>query len=274
MIKLLELLKEISQNKMVVMAGGAGAGKSYLLNKVKSKLPDVKILNPDTYVEDKNSPMYNSLTKASSQIDDVDVPNAISNGESFIWDTTASNAAKMLGGEYRRKQVKGILNTDGYDEMMVMVYTHPIVSFLRNFKRERKVPTVGVLSTWNSVYGNIEAYKNKLGDNFILYQAPDKEFQKQIDEFNDAVKSGKLKEYFENMLSSGEFKSTFRKDKVEPQTPEEIEKAEKAKVQSKALVDAQIDKLQKDFINIENKVKDSIITDENEVINRIVNFIK
>jgi hypothetical protein len=27
-------------------------------------------------------------------------------------------------------------------------------------------------------------------------------------------------------------------------------------------------------MNIENKVKDSVITDENEVINKVVNFIK
>jgi hypothetical protein len=40
------------------------------------------------------------------------------------------------------------------------------------------------------------------------------------------------------------------------------------------LVDAQIDKLEKEFMNIENKVKDSVITDENEVINKVVNFIK
>ena len=259
---------------MVVMAGGAGAGKSYLINNVKSKEPEIKVLNPDTYIEDKNSPMYNSLTKASAQIDDVDVPNAISKGESFIWDTTASNAAKMIGGEYRSKQVKGILNTEGYDKMMVMVYTYPIVSFLRNFKRERKVPTVGVLSTWNNVYGNIDAYKSKLGDNFILYQAPDKEYDKEIAAFNSAVSNKKLNEYFSDLLSTGEYASTFRKDKPEPQTPEEIAKAEKAKEQSKMLVSAQIDKLEKEFMNIENKVKDSIVTDENEVVNRIVNFIK
>jgi hypothetical protein len=91
------------------------------------------VLNPDTYIEDKDSPMFNSLTKASLQIDDVDVPNAIAKGESFIWDTTASNANKMLGGEYKRKETKGVINTPGYEKMMIMVYTHPIVSFLRNY---------------------------------------------------------------------------------------------------------------------------------------------
>ena len=257
---------------MVIMAGGAGAGKSYLLNKVKSKVPDVKIFNPDQYIEDKNSPMYNSLTKASMQVDDVDVPNALSKGESFIWDTTASNANKILGGEYKRKQVKGVVNTPGYESMMVMVYTHPIVSFLRNFKRERKVPTVGVLSTWNNVYGNIDTYKAKLGDNFILYQAPNAEYQKEIDTFNKAASENKLGEYFQNLLSSGEFKSTFRKE--EPTSPEEQAKREKARAATKLQLDAQIQKLEKEFMNIQNKVKGSVITDENEVINKIVNFIK
>ena len=43
--------------------------------------------------------------------------------------------------------------------MMVMVYAHPMVSFLRNYKRERKVPAVGILGTWVNVYNLIEDYK-------------------------------------------------------------------------------------------------------------------
>jgi predicted kinase len=274
MIKLLSLLLEASQNKMLIMAGGAGAGKSYLIGKIKAKVPEVKVLNPDTYIEDKDSPMFNSLTKASLQIDDVDVPNAIAKGESFIWDTTASNANKMLGGEYKRKETKGVINTPGYEKMMIMVYTHPIVSFLRNFKRERKVPKIGVLSTWNNVYGNIDAYMNKLGDNFILYQAPDKEYQKEIDEFNKAVSENKVAEYFDKLSSTGEYVSTFRKEKPENQTPEEIAKAEKAKVAMKAQLDIQMQRLEKEFMNIENKVKGYVITDENEVVNKATQFLK
>ena len=202
------------------MAGGAGSGKTTFVKGNEKKaidglihsileLKNFEYLNPDTYIEDKDSPMYNSLTKASQQIDDVDVPKNIEAKNNFIWDTTASNAAKMVGGEYKRKQTPGVLNTPDYDKMMVMVYAHPIVSFLENFKRERKVPKIGILSTWNNVYGNIEAFERKLGDNFIIYEAPTNQFyQKEIDQFNEAVRQGKLYEFYCGLLPKS--KSFFR----------------------------------------------------------------
>ena len=56
--------------------------------------------------------------------------------------------------------------------MMIMVYAHPIVSFLRNFKRERKVPAAGVLGTWANVYNLLDEYKKIFGDRFILVHTP------------------------------------------------------------------------------------------------------
>ena len=115
MIKLIKLLTEIeNKSKMIVMAGGAGSGKSTLVNKFKDAVPDFEIFNPDKYVEDKTHPLHNKLTQASNQIDNKDIPDAIAQGKNFIWDTTASNANKMLGGTYRRKEVEGILNIDDY----------------------------------------------------------------------------------------------------------------------------------------------------------------
>ena len=260
MIKLLDLLLEAkSGKKAIIMAGGAGAGKSTFVRQIKPDLQkyDWVELNADKYVEDKDSPMYNNLAKASIQIDKQDLPNAIKSGNNFLYDTTATNVDRISG-----------IKNDGYDVMMVMVYTNPIVSFLRNFKRERKVPTVGVLSSWNNVYKNIETYKKMFGDQFYLVQTGGSDEEtKMVGEFENAYKSGKLKEFFEQLLSSGQFKSTFKKDPTKQKTPEEIAK-------SKALVDKQIDILSDQFGDIEKQVLQLKSQDISSVVNKAKSFIK
>ena len=60
MIKLSELILERqSRPKVVIMAGGAGAGKTYLLNQLD--LASMPIVNPDKFVEDPDHPAYNNL---------------------------------------------------------------------------------------------------------------------------------------------------------------------------------------------------------------------
>jgi predicted kinase len=276
MIKLLELLKEAMapKDKMIIMAGAAGSGKSTLINKIESATPGFEIINPDKYVEDKDSPMYNNLMQSSMQVDDKDVPDALANHKSFIWDTTASNANKLFGGLYKRKEVPGLLNQHpDYDVMMIMVYAHPIVSFLRNFKRERRVPRVGVISTWNSVYGNIDTYKSKLGDNFIMYQAPDDEYQNEINGFNEAVKQGKLYDWLEELTSKDpdQFKSTLGNKAPEPTTPEEQAKKDKAKEKSTEIYKQQVEQLEREFTNINDKIKNSVLS-EQDIISKVKNF--
>ena len=276
MIKLLELLKEVMapKDKMIIMAGAAGSGKSTLISKIKSATPGFEIINPDKYVEDKDSPMYNNLMQSSMQVDDKDVPDALANHKSFIWDTTASNANKLFGGLYKRKEVPGLLNQHpDYDVMMIMVYAHPIVSFLRNFKRERRVPRIGVISTWNSVYGNIDTYKSKLGDNFIMYQAPDDEYQTEINEFNEAVKQGRLYDWLEELTSKDpdQFRSTLGNKPPEPTTPEEQAKKDKAKEKSTEIYKQQVEQLEREFTNINDKIKNSVLS-EQDIVSKVKNF--
>ena len=276
MIKLLELLKEAMapKDKMIIMAGAAGSGKSTLISKIESATPGFEIINPDKYVEDKDSPMYNNLMQSSMQVDDKDVPDALANHKSFIWDTTASNANKLFGGLYKRKEIPGLLNQHpDYDVMMIMVYAHPIVSFLRNFKRERRVPRVGVISTWNSVYGNIDTYKSKLGDNFTMYQAPDDEYQNEINGFNEAVKQGKLYDWLEELTSKDpdQFKSTLGNKPPEPTTPEEQAKKDKAKEKSTEVYKQQVEQLEREFTNINDKIKNSVLS-EQDIISKVKNF--
>ncbi len=205
MIKLSNLILEQSNKpKAIVMAGGAGAGKSYLLNQLG--LEGLKLYNPDKYVEDKDHPFFNNLSAASGQVA-KDVEAASDSNESFIWDTTAGNPSK----------VRDLLDK-GYDVFMVMIYTHPMVSFISNFSRERRIPKASVFSTWKTVYSLIETYKSMLGENFTIFvNKRGGEFDKEIDEFNIAASKGAkgienyLNQYMENQGGRDAFKSTFSK---------------------------------------------------------------
>ena len=207
MIKLLDLIREQDEikPKAVVMAGGAGAGKSYLIDKLG--LISLPMFNPDKYVEDPNHPYHNNLAAASGQVD-KDVEAAAETGKSFVWDTTASNPSK----------VQNLLDK-GYDVFMVMVYTHPMVSFISNFSRKRRVPKAAVFSTWRNVYQLIGQYKQMLGDNFALFvnMRQDK-FGKEIADFNKAAERGVegvtdyLEKYMETHGGKQAFGSTFRSD--------------------------------------------------------------
>lgn len=205
MIKLSDIiLEQNGKPKAIVMAGGAGAGKSYLLNQLG--LEGLKNYNPDTYVEDENHPFFNNLSAASGQVD-KDVKAASEKGESFIWDTTASNPSKVRD-----------LLAKGYDVFMVMIYTHPMISFIGNFSRERRIPKASVFSTWRAVYKLIDDYKNLLGDNFALFvNLREGKYDKEVADFNKAAEKGAqgiedyLQSYMEAHGGREAFKSTFSK---------------------------------------------------------------
>lgn len=277
-MKLIEaLLYEAPENaKAIIMAGAAGAGKTYLAKSaVIPNAPGFKYMNPDTYIEREEEPM--NLTQASAQVDNKDVPAAVDSAENFIWDTTASSAAKMVGGLFRKKQVPGLLNNETYDFMMIMVYADPMVSFLRNFQRERRVPKVAVLSTWNKVYGNIGAYSSKLGNNFMMYQAPvqDAEIEKEVEAFEAAHKAGKLEEYFTDLLEKGgdKFSSSFKSEVPdEDLSPEELEKRQKSRAKTQELFEAQIRELAKQFGAVKGEV-DKYLKSEEEIASRVKQFV-
>ena len=267
MIKLLQLLNEVtSQPKAIIMAGGASVGKSTVLKSVESILKGYKNLNADNYVEDKDSSLYGNLAGAVSQIKKQDLPQAISNKENLIYDTTASTLSTVT-------PIIDDLKSNGYDVMMVMVYAHPIVSFLRNFKRERKVPAVGVLGTWGNVYNLINEYKQIFGDNFILVKTPSSpEEDKAIQEFEKAYNSGKLKEYFNDLLSTGEFQSTYRKDDTGI-SPEELAKREKSREKTLKTLEDNIDKIANTFDKVQSDLESNVI-DAKELPNKLRRFTK
>ena len=58
MVKLIQLLREVTNSpKAIIMAGGAGSGKTTFTNNIKSDLKknNWNIFNPDNYIEGKKS---------------------------------------------------------------------------------------------------------------------------------------------------------------------------------------------------------------------------
>lgn len=185
MIKLLNLIKEqTGKPKAVVMAGGGGVGKSYLLQQLD--LSSLTQFNPDKYVEDPDHPYYNKLGPAASQVN-KDVVAASDEGSSFVWDTTASNPTK----------IKDLINK-GYDVYMIMVYAHPMISYASNFGRKRALPAVAVFATWRNVYQLIGQYQDILGDNISIFVSDrGGKYEKEVGDFNKAAEKGVngIKEY-------------------------------------------------------------------------------
>ena len=198
-LNLVRLFLEQSSNpKAIIMAGGGGAGKSYILNQLD--LSGIQVFNPDPYIEKQGLPL-----SVASNMTEKEVDKAVEKRESFVWDTTAGNASK----------VKSIVDA-GYDVAMVMVYTHPIISLISNFERERSMPANTVLSTWNASYSLIETYKKMLGDNFYLIpNLRGGKYEKEIEDFNKAARQGSrgIEQFLNNLISKDpeKYKSSFSK---------------------------------------------------------------
>jgi len=216
MIKLSDLILEATAGpKAVIMAGGAGAGKTYLLNQLS--LDSLEQFNPDKYVEDPDHPYHNNLGAASSQVE-KDVNAAADNKTSFVWDTTAA-------GKKFDKTLDKLLSL-GYKVYMVMVYTHPMISYISNFERGRNVNSSAVFSTWRNAYQKIGDLNRKLNGNLSIHvnDRGDK-YAEEIEAFNTAAKNGPIgiKDYLQKYNDkTGAGKSSFFKP-VEMSRQEEDE---------------------------------------------------
>ena len=229
MIKLSEILLEATAGpKAVIMAGGAGSGKTYLLNQLG--LDSLLNLNPDKYVEDPDHPYYNKLGPASNQVA-KDAAAAVEERTSFVWDTTAS-------GVKFGKQLDDMLSK-GYDVYMVMVYAHPMISYVSNFMaRERNIPSSAVFSTWRNVYAKIGEYDKKLKGQLSIHVSDrGGKYKKEVEGFDTAAKNGLtgVKDYLQNFNEkNGVGGSSFFKP-IEMNSEEEQEF-------NKAVADVQWDK--------------------------------
>lgn len=203
MIKLSDLILEATTGpKAVIMAGGAGTGKTYLLKQLN--LDSLPLFNPDKYVEDQDHKYYNKLGPASIQVA-KDVAAAAESKTSLVWDTTAS-------GVQFRKGLDNLLSK-GYKVYMVMVYTHPMIAYISNFTRERNIPGASVFKTWRNVYQKIAEYDKLTKGNFSIFVNDfGGKYAKEVEGFNLASKNGErgIKDYLTKYNErTGAGKSSF-----------------------------------------------------------------
>lgn len=257
-MKLMQILLEAKDKpKVVVMAGGAGAGKTYLLNQLDlGSLPQV---NPDKYVEDPQHPAYNNLSQGA-RLADQEAESLSTSKQSFVWDTTASNPQK----------VKDLIEK-GYDVYMVMVYTHPMISYISNFSRERNVPAAAVFSTWRNIYQLIADYNKMTGGNLSIFiNDRGGKYEKEVEAFNTAAKNGVegIKDYLARYNKEhGVGTSTFRKPiEMSQQEQDEFVKAtqgidwdKEAYGEDRAIKDAFLKAYQKNGVGPgADKLKDAV----------------
>jgi len=162
------------------MAGGAGSGKTYLLRQLS--LDSLEQFNPDKYIEDPEHAYHNNLGAAAKQTT-KDVQAAAQSKTSFVWDTTASG----VGFD---KTLASLIEMN-FDIYMVMVYSHPMISYISNFERERNVPRTAVFSTWRNAYQKIGEFNQKLkGKMSIFVNDFGGKYDKPIQAFNIAAEKG------------------------------------------------------------------------------------
>jgi hypothetical protein len=232
MIKLTKLLKEIvSGPKAIIMAGGAGVGKTFVYNKFKDLTKDWLLLNPDKYARNPESPLYKNLYQASKETES-ELTSALSQQDkpNIIWDTTATNPQSVLR-----------IPESGYNTLMAMVYAHPMVAYYQNFKRakesgEESIFGRAILDTWAKAYNPelINTYKNAFGNNFVLINNTGGAPQELIDGFNEAAKNGpdSIKQYIDDITKRDSEFYTVTQKKEPIVLPKEVETDFNEKIKS------------------------------------------
>ena len=219
MISLVQLLKEIQSGpKAIFMAGPAGAGKTFTLNKLGIKgftMINVdedyeELLKKELGKEDFASMSPEELSQAGKLMGRARVTTkeketqAVESLQNIIIDGTGAASKPLL----KKKQE---LEDKGYKTFMVMIYVSPMTSLKRNSERGRSLPTSAVLNSWKGLVSNIDLYKQEFGNNIVLINNDPEDVDRSFD--------------------PEQIKTLFPMPKGKPKTPEELakSKAEKEK---------------------------------------------
>jgi dephospho-CoA kinase len=251
MIRLTQLLHEMmSSPKAIFMAGPAGAGKTFTLNKLG--IQDFIMINVDEDYEELLKKELGKEDFASMTPEELSIAGklmgkarvttreketqAVKSLQNIIIDGTGAASRPLL-------KKKEELETRGYETFMIMIYVSPMTSLERNSERERSLPTSAVLKSWQGLVSNIETYKQAFGNNIILINndPPDLNVDKSFD--------------------PERIQQLFPMPQGKPKTPEELAKSkadkEKTNQEIKALlnIEQQFDTFDEAKQKIDNFIK-------------------
>ena len=161
--------------KAVFMAGHPGAGKSYVLNKVQSGSVDPRWVNTDKvfplYKEwwDEYWPMISSKVKILNK---NQLANYLNSMLPLAIDGTAGKVSTLM----RRKSV---LESFGYDTMMIFVNTSLETALDRATRRERHVNPEHIKAVYADVTKHKNYYRSRF-DDFIEVDNNDGELTNKV----------------------------------------------------------------------------------------------
>ncbi len=233
MISLVQLLMEIqSTPKAIFMAGPAGAGKTFTLNKLGVKgftMINVdedyeKLLKKELGKEDFASMSPEELSQAGKLMGRARVTTrekelqSVESLQNIVIDGTGAASKPLL-----KKKLE--LEARGYETFMIMIYVSPMTSLKRNAERGRSLPTSAVLKSWQGLVSNIDLYKQEFGDNIVLINNDPEDVDKSFDPKT--------------------IQQLFPMPKGKPKTPEELAKSKADKEKT--------DKAIESLLNIERE---------------------
>ena len=176
MIKLTDLLKEIQNKpKAIIMAGGAGSGKDYILGKLNlNGFVEINVDNDyeasldkeigkqklSTMTPDELKKAGKLMGKARETTRDKE-NQAVANLQNIILNATSAAPKPILK---KKKELEDL----GYQTFMIVVYASPMTSLKRNANRNRTLVTSAVLNSWKGVASNIDTYKQIFGDDLVV----------------------------------------------------------------------------------------------------------
>jgi tRNA uridine 5-carbamoylmethylation protein Kti12 len=143
--------------KAVFLAGHPGAGKTYTLSKVKSGQIEPRIVNTDKmfpFYKDQWSTEWGKIRDNVKQVTKNQLAGYINSLLPLAIDGTSSNPSNIM----RRR---GILESFGYDTMMIFVNTSLETAIERASKRERKVDPEVIKRAYDRMQIMKEFYRTK-----------------------------------------------------------------------------------------------------------------